>query len=109
MARVKMIHAAASVRRQPHSPRDNVDTPFDAMRLLRGAPPGRERVMHYTSELNIIKKNMDDYEKKRRQHVFNVLNLDNAYDYHHKLHKGSVDKNYKFYDPDLVADYIRKI
>ena len=41
MARIKMIHAAASVRNQPHSPLDNVNTPFDSMRLLRGAPPGR--------------------------------------------------------------------
>lgn len=48
MARVKMIHAAHSTRNQPHSPLDNVDTPFDAMRLLRGAPPGRvsfERIL----------------------------------------------------------------
>ena len=36
-----MIHAAASVRNQPHSPLDNSNTKFDSMRLLRGAPPGR--------------------------------------------------------------------
>jgi hypothetical protein len=108
MARVKMIHAAASVRSQPHSPMDNENTPFDAMRLLRGAPPGRERVQFYASELAIMKKHTDEYHRKRRQHLFNVTSL-GEYDYHYKLFQGSADRNYKFHDPELIADYVRKI
>ena len=60
MARVKMIHAAASVRNQPHSPTDNENTPFNSIRLLRGAPPGRVGSQPYClivimRELNFIR------------------------------------------------------
>ena len=51
MARVKMIHAAASVRNQPHSPTDNENTPFNSIRLLRGAPPGRVRCSNIVEEI----------------------------------------------------------
>eukprot|EP00095_Tigriopus_kingsejongensis_P012556 maker-scaffold1273_size51358-snap-gene-0.6 protein:Tk12556 transcript:maker-scaffold1273_size51358-snap-gene-0.6-mRNA-1 annotation:"hypothetical protein DAPPUDRAFT_227136" len=108
MARVKMIHAAASPRRQPHAPLDNADTPFDSVRLLRGAPPGRERVNHYASELGIIKKHQEDYNKKMRQHVTNV-NVFGDFDYHYKFYQGATDKDYKFYRPDIISDTMRKI
>jgi len=108
MARVKMIHAAASVRNQPHSPTDNENTPFNSIRLLRGAPPGRERVQHYSSELGIIKKHTDDFHNKRRQHLFNLQNL-GEYEYHYNLYRGAADRDYKFHDPELIADYVRKV
>jgi hypothetical protein len=31
------------------------------------------------------------------------------YDYHYKLYAGSADMNYKFHDPELIADMVRKI
>ncbi|TRY80444.1 hypothetical protein TCAL_03001 [Tigriopus californicus] len=108
MARVRMIHAAASKRRQPHAPLDNVDTPFDSMTLLRGAPPGRERVNHYATELGIIKKHQEDYNNKMRKHLSDV-NTFGDYDYHYKFYNGATDKNYQFYRPDIISDTLAKI
>merc|ERR1712154_235406 len=49
MARVNMMKTIVSDRRQPHSPLDNVNTPYNPIRLLKGAPPGQEAVNHYIS------------------------------------------------------------
>merc|ERR1712038_226039 len=50
MARVNMMKTIVTDRRQPHSPLDNVNTPYNPIRLLKGAPPGQEAVNHYISE-----------------------------------------------------------
>ena len=68
----------------------------------------QERVQHYASELGIMKKHTDDYNAKRRKHVFDVQTFGD-YDYHYKLYDGAVDRNYKFHVPELIADYVRKI
>ena len=44
MARINMIKAAVSRRTSAHAPLDNVTTPYNPMRLLKGAPPGQ--VLH---------------------------------------------------------------
>jgi len=54
MARINMIKAAVSRRTSAHAPMDNVTTPYNPIRLLKGAPPGQERVNYYASELNIM-------------------------------------------------------
>ena len=41
MARVNMMKTIVTDRRQPHSPLDNVNTPYNPIRLLKGAPPGQ--------------------------------------------------------------------
>ena len=41
MARINMIKAACSHRTSAHSPLDNVTTPYNPIRLLKGAPPGQ--------------------------------------------------------------------
>ena len=41
MARVTMARAAVSNRPSAHSPLDNVTTPYNPIRLLKGAPPGQ--------------------------------------------------------------------
>ena len=41
MARVNMIKSAVSRRTSAHAPLDNVTTPYNPMRLLKGAPPGQ--------------------------------------------------------------------
>ena len=43
MARVTMARAAVSNRPSAHSPLDNVTTPYNPIRLLKGAPPGQVR------------------------------------------------------------------
>merc|ERR1712105_120503 len=38
MARVNLMKNIVTARRQPHSPLDNVNTPYNPVRLLKGAP-----------------------------------------------------------------------
>ena len=41
MARINMIKSAVSRRTSAHAPMDNVTTPYNPIRLLKGAPPGQ--------------------------------------------------------------------
>ena len=87
MARVNMMKTIVSDRRQPHSPLDNVNTPYNPIRLLKGAPPGQEAVNHYISELSIEKKNNTKLSDKERKHLVMLevsldANHDALRDYH---------------------------
>ena len=44
MARINMIKSAVSRRTSAHAPMDNVTTPYNPIRLLKGAPPGQVNV-----------------------------------------------------------------
>merc|ERR1712209_252215 len=48
MARVNLMKNIVTSRRQPHTPLDNVNTPYNPIRLLKGAPPGQEAVQKST-------------------------------------------------------------
>jgi hypothetical protein len=110
MARVKLMKDIVTDRRQPHSPTDNNTTPFNNVRLLKGAPLGQETVNHYISELSIEKANRRKEADKRRQHLVFIEAFDDEFDYHHKLFgDGAVNRDEKFYNPDLVRDYVNKI
>ena len=69
MARVNMMKTILTNRRQPHSPLDNVNTPYNPIRLLKGAPPGQEAVNHFISELSIEKNNNKKLADKERKHL----------------------------------------
>merc|ERR1711952_534152 len=69
MARVNMMKTIVTDRRQPHSPLDNVNTPYNPIRLLKGAPPGQEAVNHYISELSIVKTGNHKLDTKYRKHL----------------------------------------
>jgi hypothetical protein len=110
MARVNMIKSIVSDRRQPHSPLDNVNTPYNSVRLLKGSPPGQEAVNHYISELSIEKAHKSKYETRQRKHLAMLEACDDEYNYHHKLFGDvSVDRNMEFYNPQLVRDYVNQI
>merc|ERR1719337_116743 len=99
-----------SDRRQPHSPLDNVNTPYNPIRLLKGAPPGQEAVNHYISELSIEKKNNTKLSDKERKHLVMLEACDDEYQYHHKLFgQGAVDRDFQFHNPQLVKDYVNQI
>merc|ERR1712110_28008 len=47
MARVKLVKAIVTDRRQPHSPLDNNNTAYNSIRLLKGAArPGERQPLH---------------------------------------------------------------
>jgi len=110
MAGVNVMKSIVQNRRQPHTPLDNVNTPLNSVRLLKGAPPGIEAVNHYVSELSIRKNNNHKLENKARQHLFMIQACEDEYNYHHKLFgQGAVNRDMKFHDPQLVRDYINQI
>lgn len=69
----------------------------------------QERVNHYASELGIVKGHSEKYKRNVAKHVADVINIPRSHDYHYKLYEGSADRNYKFYNPDLINDYTRHI
>merc|ERR1712224_1008469 len=111
MARCNLMKNIVSSRRQPHSPLDNVNTPYNPIRLLKGAPPGQEAVNHYISELAIEKKNNTKLSDKERKHLVMLEACDDEYQYHYKLfgQGAGADRDMKFYAPQLVKDYINQI
>jgi len=110
MARVNLMKNIVSSRRQPHSPLDNVQTPYNSIRLLKGAPPGQEAVNHYISELSIEKTNNSKLATKQRKHLVMLEACDDEYNYHYKMFgQGAADRDMKFYAPDLVQDYVNQI
>merc|ERR1711875_101037 len=84
MARVNMMKTIVTDRRQPHSPMDNVNTPYNPIRLLKGAPPGQEAVNRYISELSIEKSNNSKLASKQRKHLVMLEACDDEYNYHYK-------------------------
>merc|ERR1711874_693072 len=106
----KQIKNIVSSRRQPHSPLDNVNTPYNPIRLLKGAPPGQEAVNHYISELSIEKAHNSKLADKQRKHLVMLEACDDEYNYHYKMFgQGAVDRDMKFYAPQLVQDYVNQI
>jgi len=97
-------------RRQPHSPLDNVNTPYNPVRLLKGSPPGMDAVNHYISELSIVKGANKEQADKKRKHLVMIEACNDEFNYHHKLFGDvSVDRNMKFHAPQLVKDYVNQI
>merc|ERR1712180_493324 len=110
MARVNLMKNIVTSRRQPHTPLDNVNTPYNPIRLLKGAPPGQEAVNHYISELSIVKTGNHKLDTKYRKHLAMVEACEDEYDYHHKLFgQGAVDRDFQFHNPQLVKDYVNQI
>merc|ERR1712190_175768 len=111
MARCNLMKNIVSSRRQPHSPLDNVNTPYNPIRLLKGAPPGQEAVNHYISELSIEKSNNSKLADKQRKHLVMLKACDDKYNYHYKMFGpgACADRDMKFYAPQLVQDYVNQI
>jgi len=111
MARCNLMKNIVSSRRQPHSPLDNVNTPYNPIRLLKGAPPGQEAVNHYISELSIEKSNNSKLADKQRKHLVMLEACDDEYNYHYKMfgQGAGADRDMKFYAPQLVQDYVNQI
>jgi len=110
MTRVNLMKKIVTNRRQPHSPLDNVNTPYNPVRLLKGSPPGMDAVNHYISELSIVKGANKEQADKKRKHLVMIEACNDEFNYHHKLFGDvSVDRNMKFHAPQLVKDYVNQI
>jgi len=84
---------------------DNVTTPYNPIRLLKGAPPGQERVNFYASELNIMGQHGRSQEKANKHHLFEI-DAYGKYDYHHNVYKPGVDRDRKFWEPEKIKAYV---
>merc|ERR1711862_695323 len=101
MARVTMARAAVSMRPSAHSPLDNVSTKYNPIRLLKGAPPGQDKVNYYASELGISRMHREKQKKRNTWHLFEIEAY-NQYDYHHNFFEVGVNRDMKFWNPKLI-------
>jgi len=108
MARVTMARAAVSMRPSAHSPLDNVSTKYNPIRLLKGAPPGQDKVNFYASELGISRMHREKQKKKNDHHLFGITAYGD-YDYHHNFFEGAVNRDMRFWEPELVRNYTKMI
>jgi hypothetical protein len=108
MARVTMARAAVSMRPSAHSPLDNVSTKYNPIRLLKGAPPGQDKVNFYASELGISRMHREKQKKRNSAHLFEIKAF-NEFDYHHNFFEGPANREMKFWEPELVRNYTKKI
>merc|ERR1712226_1700268 len=110
MARVTMTRAAVSNRQSAHSPLDNVTTQYNPVRLLKGAPPGQDKVNFYASELNITRMNREKQRKSNFDHLFKIQAFGD-YDSSQFLRRCSQPK-YEILgqrtDPKLHQGYVNK-
>ncbi len=68
----------------------------------------QERVNYYTSELQIAKNHHVNQNKKTNRHLFEVQTY-GEYDYHHNFFDGAVNRDKKFWDPEMVSSYTKKM
>merc|ERR1712083_724159 len=83
MARVTMARAAVSMRPSAHS------------------PPGKDKVNFYASELGIARMHREKQKRKNDHHLFGIEAYGD-YDYHHNFFEGAVNRDMKFWEPELV-------
>ncbi|XP_040578051.1 uncharacterized protein [Lepeophtheirus salmonis] len=103
MARVKLMHAAVSKKSTPHSSLDNVNTPYNSMKLLKGTSSlSSERVSHYASELHISKDNRLRSAAIEKKHCLDIEAFGD-FEYHHKLFDGPIDRNQQFWRPEKLS------
>ncbi len=70
----------------------------------------KERVNKYASELANIKRRQSIYNRNLDHHVCMINSgANDEFDYHYNLYQGAGDPNYKFYQPQLIADLTMKI
>ena len=68
----------------------------------------QDKVNFYASELNIARMNREKQKDKNRHHLFNIEAF-NAYDYHHNFFEGAVNRDMKFWEPELIRNYTKQI
>ena len=86
----------------------------DAMPLVSSPDPCdvwvffQERVNYYASELNIIGQHNRKQKRKDDLHLFGIEAYD-KYDYHHNVYEPNVDREKKFWEPEKIKDYVKKM
>ena len=68
----------------------------------------QDKVNYYTSELHISRMAREKQKDRNRHHLFNIEAFGD-YDYHHNFFEGAVNRDMKFWEPELVRNYTKKI
>ena len=68
----------------------------------------QDKVNFYASELNIARMNREKQKDKNRHHLF-AIEAYNTYDYHHNFFEGAVNRDMKFWEPELIRNYTKQI
>jgi len=103
-----MLYNITSANHLPHEIANNQQTPYDNVRLLKGAPVGQKQVNFYAQELAILRCKKLLTQARYDKHLAGLSA--GGYDYHHNvLDMGGITADQKFYDKQKIADYVSAI
>merc|ERR1712210_294107 len=100
MARVNLMKNIVTSRRQPHTPLDNVNTPYNPIRLLKGHLPARRRSTTTSASSPSSRAATTSLTPNTASTMIEAC--EDEYNYHHKLFgQGAVDRDFQFHNPQL--------
>jgi len=99
-----MLNTVTTRKHLPHTLEENQQTDFGSVRLLKGDPPGRNLVRHYTREVAVLQNNKLYSDQCRETYLMDIMNgnFNTQRDYHGF---GGITSDQKFYDPAKVKEY----
>lgn len=68
----------------------------------------QDKVNFYASELGISRMHREKQKKRNSAHLFGIEAF-NEFDYHHNFFEGGVNRDKKFWDPELVRSYTKAL
>ena len=68
----------------------------------------QDKVNFYASELGISRMHREKQKKKNDHHLFGIEAYGD-YDYHHNFFEGAVNRDMRFWEPELVRNYTKMI
>lgn len=103
-----MLKVMTSMKNLPHTSSDNQQTHFDNVRLLKGAPPGRQQCNYYIGELGVIKVSKDWQDVCTSNHMKEVAvgRFDGESG---NYGQGGTPSGEKFYDGKLIQETVNAI
>lgn len=103
-----MLNTVTTRSNLPHTRENNQQTHFDSVRLLKGDPPGRHLVNHYTRELGVLRNNKSFANRCQDNHLMDVMDGNFNIENNHYGMCG-ITSDQKFYDPEKVKGYTKTI
>jgi len=103
-----MLKNSTSMKNLSHTKTNNQNTFFDDIRLMKGEPPGRRMVNHYTRELGCMKVAKDWQTLCTHNHMLNVAS--GIFDCSSSNYgQGGTPMDQQFYDEKLIKKVVDSI
>jgi len=106
--KTKMLKGMTAMRDPSHTAKDNQQTHFSDIRLLKGEVPGRRQINHYLGELAAYKVSADWQKYCTTEHMKDVAT--GLYDCDNSCYgQGGTPSNQQFYDEKIIKSAVNAI